>query len=243
MGFDKVFELGPQFRNEGVDTTHHPEFTTCEFYERGGNMKSVMNTMTEFMTEFIARFKDNILPELSDGVIVESDFLSVIVEGLNDHNIIVSTEELKDFTVQRELCDKFEIECSKEKMLDKLFKKVVDLSGELIFVTNIPDFMSPLAKTSSDTYFADRFELYVNGIEIANGYSELTDPDEQLRKFKLQAESKDDEKMLIDKKYISDLKLGMPPTGGCGFGVERLIMGFFGIHRVTDAVAFPSFTY
>lgn len=240
MGFDKVFELGKQFRNEGLDKTHHPEFTTCEFYESGGDMRSMIDITSKFLYAFSERFIDEIGFELEN--VGEADYLNLISRGLEKLNINVSRDDLRDFDIQRDICKKLEIDTIKEKMLDKLFDEVVEIGDTPLFVVNIPNFMSPLAKTSSDEYFAERFELYMNGMELANGYSELSNPAEQLRKFKLQSKSKDDEKMCVDKAYVADLKLGMPPTGGCGFGVERLMMTFFGIENILDTISFPSFS-
>jgi len=247
-GFDAVYEFAKDFRNEGMDRTHNPEFTVMELYVAYKDYNWMMN-MTEELLEKIA-MDTNGTTEVQIGeseVSFKAPYARVpILEAIKIHTGFdvagMGEEELRD------VCRKVGIEVDETmgigKMIDELFgEKCEHLYIQPTFITDYPKEMSPLTKehrTNPD--LTERFELMVNGKELANAYSELNDPIDQLERFEDQlklSEKGDDEAMFIDQDFIRALEYGMPPTSGIGIGIDRLVMFMTNNASIQEVLFFP----
>ncbi len=248
-GFEKVFEINRNFRNEGVSTRHNPEFTMVEFYQAYATYEELMD-LTEVMFESIAtqvtgsatiEYQGETI-DLSRGWkrISMIDALSEI--GGIDPGIIDDTKALLAHA------EKEEIHISKKdrhgKVLTKLFDALVE--PKLIqptFITGYPVEVSPLSrKSDTDPEFTDRFELFIAGREIANGFSEINDPEDQHNRFLMQVRQRDegnDEAHIMDADYVEALEYGMPPTAGQGIGIDRLVMLLTDSPSIREVILFP----
>ena len=249
-GFDRVFEINRNFRNEGLSTRHNPEFTMLEFYQAYANYHDLMD-ITEEMFRGIAQM-------ISDSGAIEYqgqniDFNKPFKRLTVADSILQFNEELSAEDLQN--CDKLVTYAEKLKLLVKdsyglgkiqieIFEKTVEEKLlEPTFITDYPVEVSPLSRRSDDNDFVtDRFELFIAGREIANGFSELNDPEDQANRFKqqvLEKEAGDDEAMHFDADYIRALEYGMPPTAGEGIGIDRLVMLFTDSASIRDVLLFP----
>lgn len=244
-GLDRVYEIGKQFRNEGIDLTHNPEFTTCEFYQAYADYNDLM-AMTEEMVSGMVKditggYKITYHPDGPEGDGVEIDFTPPfrrisMCSGLEKALGVtlpkdLDSEEARVFLA--DLCKKHNVECPPPQTTARLLDKLV---GDYIetqcvnptFICDHPQIMSPLAKWHRDLPgLTERFELFVNCKEVANAYTELNDPLRQRQLFSQQATAKaqgDDEAMFIDDNFCTALEYGLPPTGGWGFGIDRFTM-------------------
>ena len=225
-GMERIFELGKVFRNEGIDSTHQPEFTSLEFYWAYSSLEEVMS----FVEEKILKNKFPKIEKI-DAVEELERHLGEPVK-LTDRNFFV--EQLKKIGIGPK-----DGELSMSKMFDILIDYYV--KPETVFLLNHPKFCSPLASThATKSDQTERFELYINGIELANGYVELNDPAEQLERFRSQAvENGKTSPDKGDLEYVEALRLGLPPTVGCGIGVDRLIMLLTEQKSIRDVILFP----
>lgn len=248
-GFEGVYEIGKNFRNEGMDRNHNPEFTCLEFYIAYKDYNWMMS-FTEKLLETVC-IAVNGKPEREiDGNIVSFKapyrrlpILEAIKEKTGCDLEGKSEEEI------REVCKKLNLEqvdetYGKGKMIDEIFGEFCE--GTYIqptFITDYPVEMSPLTKMHrSKTGLTERFELMVNGKELANAYSELNDPIDQEERFKEQmrlADKGDDEAMVIDQDFLRALQYGMPPTSGIGIGIDRLVMLMTGKTTIQEVLLFP----
>ncbi|MCG8688955.1 MAG: lysine--tRNA ligase [Desulfobacterales bacterium] len=248
-GFEKVFEINRNFRNEGVSTRHNPEFTMVEFYQAYATYEDLMN-LTEIMFEYIAQkvtgdtrieYQDNEI-NFSKGWkrISMIDSLSEI--GGIDPSVINDTQALLAHA------EKANIHITKKdrhgKVLTKLFDALVE--PKLIqptFITGYPVEVSPLSrKNDTDPELTDRFELFIAGREIANGFSEINDPEDQHNRFLMQVRQRDegnDEAHIMDSDYVETLEYGMPPTAGQGIGIDRLVMLLTNSPSIREVILFP----
>ncbi len=241
-GFEKVYEIGRVFRNEGIDTTHNPEFTILEAYESYGNMETMID-LTEYLITGVANSIG------SDKFLNRPFARRTIVDLFKEY---VGAEEAGFVAAQdwNGLAKKANAQGEAvHKVFDHLFdEKIVQHLMEPTFVTDFPADFSPLAKLKPGSpNFADRFELYIGGGEIANAYSELNDPVEQKRRLleyrksrTTNSEKEEAEGMGIDESFIQALEYGMPPAGGLGIGVDRLIMLFTGQTSIRNVLLFPT---
>ncbi|MFD1293771.1 lysine--tRNA ligase [Lutibacter holmesii] len=247
-GFDAVYEFAKDFRNEGMDRTHNPEFTVMELYVAYKDYHWMMN-MTEELLEKIA-IDTNGTSEVQIGdnlVSFKAPYPRVpILEAIKIHTGYdvagMGEEELRD------VCKKVGIEVDETmgigKMIDELFgEKCEHLYIQPTFITDYPKEMSPLTKEHRDNpALTERFELMVNGKELANAYSELNDPIDQRERFEDQlslSEKGDDEAMFIDQDFIRSLEYGMPPTSGIGIGIDRLVMFMTNNSSIQEVLFFP----
>lgn len=247
-GFEGVYEFGKMFRNEGMDRTHNPEFTSLEFYVAYKDYNWMMD-ITEEIFEKVANalhgdtkvtVGSNVIdfagpyPRLSIAQAIEK-YTGVNVEGMDEVTL-------------RQYCRQWGIEVDETmgvgKLIDEIFGEKVE--GELIqptFITDYPVEMSPLTKKHrSKAGLVERFELFLNGKEVANAYSELNDPIDQRERFEDQlrlAERGDEEAMAMDEDFLRALEYGMPPTAGIGIGIDRLTMMMTNQHSIQDVLFFP----
>lgn len=240
-GFSKVFEIGRVFRNEGIDSNHNPEFTILECYESYGNMDTMMSLTELLFTEAI---KASGYPEPQK---FATPFKRRTIQELFKEHVGEEAARLVDAQDWKGLAQNFGRGGEEYKTFDHLFsEKIEPLLIEPTFVTEFPADFSPLAKTKEGSpQTAERFELYVNGQELANAYSELNDPirqREQLEKYRSSRAGKDKEGegMGFDEAFLRALEQGMPPAGGLGIGVDRLIMLLTGQTSIRDVLLFPT---
>jgi len=247
-GFDGVYEFAKDFRNEGMDRTHNPEFTVMEIYVAYKDYKWMME-FTEEMLEKIAIELHGTTKVTIGGN--EIDFKAPfrrlsMIDAIKEHTGIDITG--MDETQLRDVCKKLDIEVDetfgKGKMIDEIFGEKAEAKMiQPTFITDYPVEMSPLCKKHRDNpELTERFELMVNGKELANAYTELNDPIDQLERFQDQlklSEKGDDEAMFIDMDFVRALEYGMPPTSGMGIGIDRLTMFMTGQDSIQDVLFFP----
>lgn len=247
-GFDGVYEIGKNFRNEGMDRTHNPEFTCMEIYVAYKDYKWMMD-FTEELLEKIA---------LDLHGTTEVPFGDKVLSFKRPFKRVTMIEAIKEFTgfditdmneaQLREVCDKCGVahdpSMGKGKLIDEIFGEKCE--GNYIqptFITDYPVEMSPLCKKHRDNpELTERFELMVNGKELANAYSELNDPIDQYERFQEQlrlSEKGDDEAMFIDMDFVRALEYGMPPTSGMGMGIDRLAMLMTNQQTIQEVLFFP----
>lgn len=262
-GLDRVYEIGRQFRNEGIDLTHNPEFTTCEFYMAYADyydLIEITETLISGMVKSIhGTYKIQYCPDGPDTTPVEIDFtppfkkipmIPALEEALGvkfPSSDTITTPETTKFL--SDLCVQHGIECPSPRTAARLLDK---LTGEFIeekcinpaFITEHPQIMSPLAKWHrSKPGLTERFELFVMKKEIANAYTELNDPMVQRARFEQQAADKaagDDEAQLVDETFCTALEYGLPPTGGWGLGIDRLTMFLTNNNNMKEVLLFPA---
>jgi lysyl-tRNA synthetase class 2 len=249
-GFERVYELGRVFRNEGLSTRHNPEFTMLELYQAYATYEDLM-TLTEHLVREAARtLLRKTLLEYGDQTF---DFGRPFPRLTLEQALIDAHDELDEMSIRdraalRGLCRDHGVEVHATYGLGKLqlelFEKTVEptLQGPL-FITQYPAEVSPLARANdSDEFLTDRFELFVGGREIANGFSELNDPEDQAERFRAQVEAKnrgDHEAMYYDADYVRALEYGMPPAAGLGIGIDRLVMLLTNSASIRDVLLFP----
>ncbi|HET7025755.1 MAG TPA: lysine--tRNA ligase [Gemmatimonadales bacterium] len=250
-GLERVYEIGHDFRNEGMDRSHNPEFTMLECYQAYADYREMM-TLTEELVSGVVR-------ECTGGLTLERDGVTLdftppwprvtFLEGVSRAagvDLRTATEpELRAAVVRGGTAPDAAAVLSGGRLLDEVFK--VFLEPTLIqptFVIDYPKPLSPLAKVHRDAPdLTERFELFIQGREIANAFSELNDPDDQRARFEDQARQRsagDDEAQQFDADYIRALEYGMPPTGGLGLGVDRLLMVLTGQPSIRDVILFPA---
>jgi lysyl-tRNA synthetase class 2 len=247
-GFEGVFEFSRNVRNEGMDRTHNPEFTIMELYVAWKDYRWMMGFMERMLEQVCiaangspaAQFKDNTIQ-------FTAPFKRITMVGSLETKLGVNVLELDEADL-RGLCLKHHIEVApsmgKGRLIDELFSALVQ--PELIqptFVCDFPLEMSPLCKKHrDDPRLTERFELFVNGFELANAYSELNDPIDQRERFEEQLKLQqrgDDEAMFIDQDFLRALEYGMPPTSGVGIGVDRLVMLLTNNPAIQEVLLFP----
>jgi lysyl-tRNA synthetase class 2 len=247
-GFDGVYEFGKMFRNEGMDATHNPEFTMVEFYVAYKDYYWMMETTEQLLEHAIQSVLGETTVKVGDHVI---DFKGpfrrlTMYDAIKEYTgvDISNLDEDGLRKVAKEMHIAVEDSMGKGKLIDEIFGEKVE--GRLIqptFITDYPVEMSPLTKKHRDKEgLVERFELIVNGKELANAYSELNDPIEQRERFEDQlrlASRGDDEAMVLDEDFLRALEYGMPPSSGVGIGVDRLTMLLTGQTSIQEVLFFP----
>lgn len=250
-GFERVFEINRNFRNEGLSTRHNPEFTMIEFYQAYAVYTDLM-TMTEELFRKLAEsiFGSTIIVYQNHSIEVGMPFARLTIKEaiLQYCSSEVKESDLATLESITALAKRFEVPVRDGDTLAKIqyhiFEKKVE--HQLIqptFITEFPIEVSPLSRRNDENpEIADRFELFISGYEIANGFSELNDPEDQAARFRQQMDEKaagDDEAMPYDADYITALEYGLPPTAGEGIGIDRLVMLFTNSPSIRDVILFP----
>lgn len=249
-GFEKVFEINRNFRNEGLSTRHNPEFTMIEFYQAYADYNDLMD-LTEDMLRNIATevLGTTTLPYGDAEYDLGKPFWRISVfDSILHFNPELSATDIDTLECATNIAENLGIDVKPGWGLGKIqieiFEKTVEHRlDQPTFITRYPTEVSPLARRNDDDSFVtDRFEFFVGGREIANGFSELNDAEDQAERFRQQVEEKDagdDEAMHFDEDYIRALEHGLPPTAGEGIGIDRLVMLFTNTHTIKDVILFP----
>ena len=251
-GMERVYEVGRIFRNEGMDTKHNPEFTTCELYQAYTNLDGMMDILEAILSgaakEILGTYqiqwlgKDiDLTPSwkrvtMADAVkeVTGADFMAI--EGDAEAAVALA----KSVGVDVDGVDK----TWGNALYETFDQKVEETLVQPTFITMYPVEVSPLAKRSpSDPYLTERYEMFVCGCEMGNAFTELNDPMDQYERFKAQVEKRangDDEAEMMDEDYVMALEYGLPPTGGLGFGIDRCAMMLCGTDSIRDVILFPT---
>jgi lysyl-tRNA synthetase class 2 len=249
-GFERVFEINRNFRNEGLSTRHNPEFTMVEFYQAYADYRELMD-LTEKMLRGMAQAVHGSTRISYQGEIFDfgKPFARMtVLESILHFNPGLKLEQLQSLDAAREVAEGLTIPLKDSYGLGKVQIEIFEKTAEHrlkdpTFITAYPTEVSPLARRSDDDPFVtDRFEFFVGGREIANGFSELNDAEDQAERFRSQVAEKDagdDEAMHFDEDYITALEHGMPPTAGEGIGIDRLVMLFTDSPSIRDVLLFP----
>ena len=249
-GFERVFEINRSFRNEGLSPKHNPEFTMLEFYQAFSDYEDLMDLTEEMMRELTSTLLGTNEVTYQDHVydLGKSFERLTVLESILKYNKDITNSDLESLEKIRNIAKELDISLDDNYGLGKIqieiFEKTVE--SKLLsptFVTHFPTEVSPLARMNNDNPFVtDRFEFFIAGREIANGFSELNDPEDQAERFKKQVEDKeagDAEAMHFDDDYIRALEYGMPPTAGEGIGIDRLVMFLTDSASIRDVILFP----
>ena len=251
-GLERVYEVGRIFRNEGMDTKHNPEFTTCELYQAFTNLDGMMDILEGILAgaakEILGTYRlqwlghdIDLTPSwkrvtMADAVkeVTGADFMAI--EGDNDAAVVLA----KSVGVDMDGVDK----TWGNALYETFDQKVEETLIQPTFITMYPVEVSPLAKRSpSDPHLTERYEMFVCGCEMGNAFTELNDPMDQYERFKAQVEKRangDDEAEMMDEDYVMALEYGLPPTGGLGFGIDRCAMMLCGTDSIRDVILFPT---
>lgn len=249
-GFDKVYEMSRVFRNEGMDATHNPEFTLLESYEAYANYDDLMKMIEELYSFLADEVNKSETVIYGDKVIsLAAPFKRARMVDLVKEHTNVDFDVMTDVEVARAAAKALHVDVDGKNSVGEIMAEVFDefVEDKLIqptFVTMHPVEISPLAKKDpKDPRYTERFELYINGAECANAFSELNDPIDQKERFMSQVQKKtdgDDEAHPYDADFINALEVGLPPTGGLGIGIDRLVMLFTNQHSIRDVILFPT---
>jgi len=260
-GINRVYEMGKQFRNEGIDLTHNPEFTTCEFYWAYADYNDVLKLTEDMVSGMVKSIKGSYVIDYHangpDQPPIKIDFTPPfrripLIKGLEEHGNLkipadVESEECRQYLIN--VCKERNIVCTLPHTTARLLDKLV---GEYIeplminpgFICDHPRIMSPLAKYHrEDAGLTERFECFVNGKEIVNAYTELNNPHVQRERFAAQQKDKehgDEEAQSIDETFCTSLEYGLPPTGGWGMGIDRLCMLLTDSQNIKEVILFPA---
>ena len=248
-GLEKVFEINRNFRNEGLSTKHNPEFTMLEYYSAYADF----NDQMAFIEDLFKALTEQVLGSSKidqNGVSYDfsQPFKKISLKDAVSEKLSVDSSSLDGRDFLLEIGKRYKLEnldnMSDGKILFELFEELVE--GDLIqptFITGYPKDVSPLSRSSDvNSLEVDRFELFIGGKEIANGFSELNDPEDQAERFRMQVDQKtagDEEAMEYDSDYIEALEYGLPPCAGVGIGIDRLVMLLTGAQSIRDVLLFP----
>ncbi|PSF10651.1 lysine--tRNA ligase [Marinobacter fuscus] len=259
-GFERVFEINRNFRNEGLSTRHNPEFTMVEFYQAYADYNDLMDLTEDMLRTITEQVLGSAIVTntrvLKDGTeeTIEYDFGKpferlTVVDAILRYNPDITREQLADDTQARAVAKGLGIQVKDIWGLGKVQIEIFEATAEHrlmqpTFITEYPKEVSPLARSKdSDPFVTERFEFFVGGREIANGFSELNDAEDQAERFQAQVAEKDagdDEAMFYDEDYVMALEYGLPPTAGEGIGIDRLAMLLTDSPSIRDVILFPA---
>ncbi len=249
-GYEKVFEIGRQFRNEGIDWSHNPEFTSLEFYWAYQDYNGLMDFTERYLKAVIKEVNGSLKVTYGEHTLDFSkkwprvrfadavkEKTGIDIHDASDKDLIAAMKKLK--------IDADYKTAGRGKLLDELYKDTVRAPQiQPMFITDYPLAMEPLAKrVEGEEHEVQRFQLLVAGLEILKAYSELNDPEEQRARFEEQLslrEKGDDEAQHIDETFLSSLEHGMPPTAGWGMGIDRFVALLANVHNIKDVILFPT---
>ena len=249
-GLHRVYEINRSFRNEGISTKHNPEFTMLELYLAYASHEEIMTLVEDMIIDIALTLNGSTTIQYQDR---EYDLSGpykrmTLEESVIQYNPKMDPKKLRDRETLLKTCKELRIktndDASTGKLLFEIFEKTVeDNLIEPTFITGYPRDVSPLSRANdNDPWLVDRFEFFIAGSELANGFQELNDPDDQSGRFKAQVKERndgDDEAMVFDQDYIEALEYGMPPTSGLGVGIDRLVMLFTESPSIRDVLLFP----
>lgn len=249
-GFERVFEINRNFRNEGLSTRHNPEFTMLEFYQAYADYRDLMDLSEEMIRQLAKDILGTTAITYQEYVFdVSKPFArKTMLEAILHFNPTLSAADISSLEAAKKTATKLEIPLHDNYGLGKIQLEIFEKTAEHLlidptFITEYPAEVSPLARCSDQNPFVtDRFELFIAGREIANGFSELNDPEDQAERFRKQVAGKeagDEEAMPYDEDYITALEHGLPPTAGEGIGIDRLAMLFTNSSSIRDVILFP----
>jgi len=247
-GLEKVYEIGHDFRNEGLSRFHNPEFTMLEWYEAYADYDGMRELTEELLATLAADLFGTTTLERHGATLsfarpfARKDFYALVREAAGV-DLATATEEMLRAVLRRRNVEKVDAMAG-AKLVDEVFKAFVEPTLiQPTFVVDYPVALSPLAKIKrGDPTKVERWELFIHGREIANAFSELNDPEEQRRRFEQQARFRaagDQEAQQLDEDFLRALEYGMPPTGGVGLGVDRLLMLLADQQNIRDVILFP----
>ena len=249
-GFDRVYEINRSFRNEGVSTQHNPEFTMLELYVAHETPDFLMNMIEDMMRAISQElFGSDKIEYQGETIDFTGHFQRLTMEeSVLKYNPELDKEKIRDAEYLRSFAEGIDISVENNagagKILFEIFEKTVEHQlQQPTYITSYPREISPLSRANDDDpWIVDRFEFFIMGRELANGFQELNDPDDQAERFEDQVKARDggdDEAMFFDQDYIEALEYGMPPTAGLGVGIDRLVMLFSNQASIRDVLLFP----
>lgn len=248
-GFEKVFEINRSFRNEGIDTVHNPEFTMMELYEAYSDLDGMMALTENLILDLVENVTGVAQVQMGDrDISFKGPFARITFDEAMRKYANVGLEDLRDDALAHRKIEEFGIHMDKSfeyaNVVNEVFDKMVEPNFvDPTFVHDYPVEISPLAKRMpEEQQRVQRFELFAGGMELANAFTELNDPIDQEERFAQQAAAKargDDESQSMDYDYVRALQYGMPPAGGLGIGIDRLVMLLLGVESIREVILFP----
>ncbi|MEM7324751.1 MAG: lysine--tRNA ligase [Actinomycetota bacterium] len=249
-GFERVFEIGRVFRNEGISTRHNPEFTMLELYQAYADYSDIMTLVEELVAYLAVELTGSTMITYGDREMdLTAPWRRASMVELIDEQIGAGVGLTMELDELRRICREHGVEVKDAygpgKLILELYEKTVEPNlWDPVFVTDYPKEVSPLSRDHRELPgFTERFEAVVAGRELCNAFSELVDPDEQRARFEDQVKQKeagDDEAMVVDEDYLRAMEYGLPPTGGLGIGIDRLVMLLANVQTIRDVVLFPT---
>ncbi|WP_343188108.1 lysine--tRNA ligase [Buchnera aphidicola (Ceratoglyphina bambusae)] len=248
-GFEKIFEINKSFRNEGISKKHNPEFTMIEAYSAYSNYEYMMKLIENLFKYILKKIQKNYVIKYKNLKINFKKKFNIITmnKSILKFNKDIKNSDIKDIKKLKKIAQKKKLIIKKKWNLEKLKVKIFEQTVEKniiypTFITHYPVETSPLAKRmKKKKYLTERFELFISGMEISNGFSELNNPIDQKKRFKKQIKNKKKNKNnFYDKEYINALEYGLPPTSGIGIGIDRIIMLLTNSKNIRDVILFPT---
>ncbi len=248
-GIERVFELNRNFRNEGVDTKHNPEFTMIEWYMAYADYHTLMDMIEELVTTISQKINNTLQIQFGDlNIDLQRPWARLTMAEAIEKYGNISQDEIADYEKAKAAAEKLHIQVDSSWGHGKIISEIFEITAEekLInpaFIIDYPKEISPLSKSKeSNPELTDRFELFIAGMELSNGFNELNDPVDQEERFQTQVDSRnagDEEACMMDEDYIRALEYGLPPTAGAGMGIDRLVMLLTNQVSIRDVLLFP----
>ncbi len=248
-GIERVFELNRNFRNEGVDTKHNPEFTMIEWYMAYADYHTLMDMIEELVTTISQKINNTLQIQFGDlNIDLQRPWARLTMAEAIEKYGNISQDEIADYEKAKAAAEKLHIQVDSSWGHGKIISEIFEITAEekLInpaFIIDYPKEISPLSKSKeSNPELTDRFELFIAGMELSNGFNELNDPVDQEERFQKQVDSRnagDEEACMMDEDYIRALEYGLPPTAGAGIGIDRLVMLLTNQVSIRDVLLFP----